>query len=163
MSQELGLRRKWTLRAGDQRVVVVKRAYERTTHVVMKALLWALYLPEYPDLVIEVAVGDRYKPDVVALDPRGRPRFWGEAGQVGVKKIRSLARRYRSTHLAVAKWDTRLDLVHGMIQTALTGLERKAPTDVICFPPDSAERFIDAEGAVHILHEDVDWFRFHGD
>jgi hypothetical protein len=160
MSRELELRRKWTLRAGDRRVVVVKKAYERSTHVVMKALLWALYLPEYPDLVIEVAIGDRYKPDVVALDQQGRPCFWGEAGQVGVKKIRSLARRYRRTHLAIAKWDTDLDLVHDMVRGALTGLDRKAPTDVICFPPDSIERFMDAEGTIRIHHDDVDWFRF---
>jgi len=161
MNQELRLRRKWTLRAGDQQVVFVKRAYERTTHVVMKALLWALYLPQYPDLVIEVAVGDRYKPDVVALDHDGRPRFWGEVGQVGAKKLRSVARRYRGTHLAIAKWDTRLELVQGMVQEALAGLERTAPTDLISFPAVSVERFIDADGYIHVVHDEVDWFRFH--
>jgi hypothetical protein len=55
----------------------------------LKALLWALCLPNYPDLTVEVSVGDRPKPDVVALDWQGLPRFWGEAGDVSVAKIRS--------------------------------------------------------------------------
>jgi hypothetical protein len=160
MSQELRLRRKWTLRAGDQQIVLVKRAYERSTHVIMKALLWALYLPQYPGLVVEVAVGDRYKPDVVALDHEGRPRFWGEAGQVGAKKIRSLARRYRGTHLAIAKWDTRLDLVQETVEEVLATLDRSAPTDLISFPADSAERFIDVDGYIDVVHDEIDWFRF---
>jgi hypothetical protein len=37
----------------------------------MKALLWALYLPIYPKLSVEIAIGDRYRPDVVELDLRG--------------------------------------------------------------------------------------------
>ena len=74
MTLDLLLRRKWTLRAGDRQVVLIKKPYESTEHVVMKALLWALYLPDYPDLTVEVGVGDRYKPDVVALDSHPPPR-----------------------------------------------------------------------------------------
>ena len=109
MTDELFLRRKWTLRAHGRQVVFVKKPYESDTHVLMKALLWALYLPAYPELTVEIAIGDRYKPDVVALDARGEPGFWGEAGDVTTAKIRSLARRYRDTHFALAKWDTRLE------------------------------------------------------
>lgn len=43
MTDELLLRRKWTLRAHGERVVFVKRVSERREHVLMKALLWALY------------------------------------------------------------------------------------------------------------------------
>ena len=48
MTDELFLRRKWTLRAHDRQVVFVKKSYESDTHVLMKALLWALYLPDVP-------------------------------------------------------------------------------------------------------------------
>lgn len=85
---ELRLRRKWTLRAHGRQVVFVKKPVESTEHVVMKALIWALYLPQYPDLIVEIPVGDKYKPDVVSLDAQGEPVFWGEAGDV------STARRY---------------------------------------------------------------------
>lgn len=56
--------------------MVVKRKHERIEHVWMKAFLWALYLPQYPTLSVELEIGETYKPDVVAMDrERGRPEF----------------------------------------------------------------------------------------
>lgn len=159
MTGELYLRRKWTWRAHGKQVVFVKRTNERSEHVLMKAFLWALYLPAYPNLVVEIRVGDRYKPDVVEMGPEGFPLFWGEAGQAGTDKIRSLARRYRDTHFALAKWDTRLDPYVTLIRNALDGISRSAPFDLICFPADSAERFIDDQGHIHIAHDALEWIR----
>ena len=159
MQSDLILPRKWTLRAHGKQVVFVKRSGERSAHVIMKALLWALYLPEYPDLLVEVPVGDRCKPDVVALGPDARPRFCAEAGSVGVEKIRTLARRYRDTHFAMAKWDTRLDPFLALVREALDGVTRSAPFDVIRFADDSADRFIDEKGRITITHEAIEWVR----
>lgn len=163
MTHELFLRRKWTFRAHGQQVVLVKRRNERSSHVLMKALLWALYLPLYPDLAVEIHIGDRYKPDVVALESDGRPCFWGEAGQVGLDKIRSLARRYRDTHFAIAKWETRLDPYVDLVRDALEGPRRPAPFDLLRFPADSAEHFIDDQGHIHVSHTDLEWERLGGD
>jgi hypothetical protein len=159
MDIDLLLPRKWTLRADGQKVVFVKRSDERSAHVVMKALLWALYLPTYPNLAVEVPVGDRYKPDVVSLDARGRPCFWAEAGEVRRRKIHDVARRYRHAHLAIAKWDADLDLVVEYVQKALRRSRHEGPVDVIVFPDDSAYRFIDDDGLVHISHAEVEWER----
>lgn len=162
MTDDLFLRRKLTLRAHDRQIVLVKRANEHRTHVLMKAFLWALYLPLYPDLQIELGIGDRYKPDVVSLesfDQTRRPRFWGEAGQVSVQKLRSLTRRYRGTHFALARWDVRLDGLVALVSEAITGLRRAAPFDILTFPPDSAERFIDHQGHIHLRHSDIEWRR----
>lgn len=159
MTEELFLRRKWTLRAHGQQVVFVKKPNESSQHVLMKALLWALYLPAYPDLTVEVAIGDRYKPDAVALDASGAPLFWAEAGDVSRAKIRSLARRYRHTHFAIAKWDTSLEPLRASVTGALAGLGRSAPFDLISFPADSAERFIDDSGQIHVSHSDLRWLR----
>lgn len=154
------LRRKLTLRAHGDQVVFVKRAQERIEHVWMKAFLWALYLPEYPELTVEVTVGDKYKPDVVAMDPRrNRPRFWGEAGHVGPEKIESLVERYPATHFAMAKWDTSLEGVLTSIENAARTVDRSAPIDLIRFPPDSAERFLDAKDRIDVSLEDVPWTR----
>ena len=63
------------------------------------------------EMDLEVEVGDRYRPDVVAVDlasPHPALRFWGEAGQVGVEKIRTLSKRYPYIHFAIAKWETSL-------------------------------------------------------
>ena len=159
MTPELVLRRKLTLRAHGKQVVFVKNAYERPEHVIMKALLWALYLPYYPEIGVEIAIGDRYKPDVVQLDERGYPLFWGEAGEVGEDKIRSLVKRFRGTHFVVARWHTRLDSLAEIVREALHGVRRSAPFDLISLPDDSADRFIDDEREIHITLRDVEWLR----
>jgi len=159
VTEELFLPRKWTLRAHGRQVVFVKKPYESATHVAMKALLWALYLPQYPDLTVEIAIGDRYKPDVVALNAQGEPQFWGEAGDVTTAKIRSLARRYRYTHFALAKWDTRLDPLLDIVTEAVAGLKRTAPFDLISFPADAVDRFIADDGTINIRWSDLLWIR----
>jgi len=159
MTSDLALRRKWTLRAHGQQVVLIKKPLESQEHVVMKALLWALYLPQYPGLTIEVAIGDRYKPDVVALDSFGEPLFWAEAGQVGRDKLRSLARRYRQTHFAIGRWASSLEPLADLAREAMAGLGRSAPFDLIRFPADSVERFIDADGRITVGHDAVQWLR----
>ena len=135
----------------------VKRSNERREHVLMKAFLWALYLPTYADLLVEVPVDDRYKPDVVSLDRRGEPRFWGEAGHVSPRKGRSLVRRYRGTHFAIAKWDTDLDPFVRTVRDVLDDFGGRARIDLLRFPPDSAERFIGERGRISLRHEDLDW------
>lgn len=160
MSSERHLRRKFTLRAHGEQVVFVKRKQERIEHVWMKAFLWALYLPTYPDLSVEVKIGSKYKPDVVAMDPaRGRPRFWGEAGHVGADKIEHLVRQYPQTHIAMAKWATSLAPFIEIVEEAMKDTPRQAPFDLIRFPDDSAERFLDAKGRITISHDALDWQR----
>ncbi|MGE0821526.1 MAG: hypothetical protein AB7G75_22600 [Candidatus Binatia bacterium] len=156
---DLVLARKWTFKAGKRQVVFFKHRREHSSHVLMKAFLWALYLPDYPELFVEVAVNDRYKPDVIACREDGHPQFWGEAGNVSVEKIRSLARRYRDTHFAIAKWQSNIAPLTEIVRSAVTGLRRSAPFDVLRFPMDSAERFIDQNGHVHLTHDDLEWIR----
>lgn len=150
------LRRKLTLRAHGEQVVFVKEKQERIEHVYMKAFLWALYLPVYPDLSVEVRVGDKYKPDVVSMDARrGTPRFWGEAGHVGADKIASLVRRYPDTHFAMSKWATSLGPFAEMIEEALQDVPRRAPFELYRFPEDAIDRFVDANGHVELSVENL--------
>ena len=160
MTTDLMLPRKWTLRAHGKQVVFVKKANERSAHVIMKALLWALYLPQYPEMVVEIRIGDKYKPDVVELDERGTPRFWGEAGAVSAAKIESLVRRFRSTHFVIAKWDARLDPHAAILEKALKNVTRSAPFDLISVPAYAAERFIDERGNITVTFDDLTWTRF---
>ncbi|NJP04498.1 MAG: hypothetical protein HC837_02130 [Chloroflexaceae bacterium] len=156
---QLVLPRKWLVRAHGQDIVLARRSNERPGHVIMKALLWALYLPAYPAMTVERAIGDRYKPDVVALDEQNQPRFWGEAGQVSSTKLRSLLRRYPSTHLALARWQGHLELMTTLVQQNLDQHPRTAPVDLLLFPADSIERFIDHQGYITITHTDLEWVR----
>jgi hypothetical protein len=137
----------------------------------MKAFLWALYLPTFPSLTVEVYANDpRYKPDVVAMPTTQDiytiltpPLFWGEAGMVGKEKIETLVRRYPDTHFAIAKWTSHLRPHAAIIQEALHGVERTAPFDLIGFPQDSLTRHITPKGDIRIQLEDVPYHRFDAD
>jgi hypothetical protein len=157
MDEDLSIRRKWTLRARGRQIVLVKRRNEKTSHVFMKAFIWSLYLPAYPNLSVEVRIRDRFKPDVVSLGGGGIPDFWGEAGYISNHKIKSLLRRYRNTHFVLAKWDTPLAPFAEIVRTALRDLQRMNPVDLINFPPDSVQRFIDSEGRIHVRREALEW------
>jgi hypothetical protein len=159
MDRDLMIRRKWTLRAHGKQIVLVKRVNEQSRHVLMKAFLWALYLPVYPEILVEVSIGDRYKPDLVALDSEGRPTFWGEAGQLGVEKLKSLLRRYRDTHFAIAKWNTPPHRFLDTMKKTVSSIDRQSPLDLIRFPGDSATRFINGRGEIHIVHDLLEWIR----
>ncbi|PSR00062.1 MAG: hypothetical protein BRD48_02300 [Bacteroidetes bacterium QS_9_68_14] len=167
MPSDKPLRRKYTFKtAGEDdktaQVVLVKHKREREAHVWMKAFLWALYLPAYPDLQVEVPAPreDRYKPDVVALDPWDDPRLWGEAGAVSAAKIRALLQRYPRTHFALGKWDQPLGRVAATVREVLRDRPtRHAPLDLLRFDADSRERFIDENGRVTLSFEEIEWRR----
>lgn len=157
-------RRRWKLHANGQQIVVVRGTNERFVHPLMKALLWALYMPLYSNITVEIRIGDRYKPDVVAFapdDPRFRenePIFWGEAGQVKKEKIQALVKRYPDTHFAIAKWETNLRPLHGVVLDALDGVKRNAHFDLINFQ-EGSESFVDDDGNVALSFEALDWLR----
>jgi hypothetical protein len=148
MASDVLLRRTLTLRAHGRKVVFVKRAGESAEHVVGKALLWTLYGAQYPDLAVEVGVGHRYKPDVVALRPDGTPAFWGEAGVASAQKLHTLARRFPDTHLAHATWRAALPQAEAFVRAALAGVRRRAPFD-------DALAFVCDDGTVRATFADV--------
>ena len=126
----------------------------------MKAFLWTLYLLEYPDLDVEVDIGDKYKPDVMAMDRRcGRPQFWGEAGAVGPDKMEHLVTHYADVPLVFGKWDRSLDSTLETVESAVHATERTAPIDLLRFPPESAERFVDEKGRISVSRGALRWVR----
>jgi hypothetical protein len=155
------LQRKLTVRAHGQSLVLIKRPIESAEHVLQKALLWAMYLPHYPHLRVEVRLSQpsRYKPDLLALDAQAAPVFWGECGAVGLDKLHFLLSRYRRTHFVFSKWDTRLEPVADLIQKALPSDRRTAPVELIGFPADAA-RYIDEDGSITLSHSDVEQRRW---
>ena len=157
---DLHLRRKLTFHAHGRALVLVKRSNEKIEHRLMMALLWALYLPRYPELRVDVPIGARYRPDLVQLGADGRPIFWAEAGEVGAEKLRLLCARYRDTHLVFAKWAINTQPFAAMIESAMRGVRRQAPVELIGFDADAA-RFVDATGNIAIQFGDVARREFH--
>lgn len=153
------LERKFTVRAHGRALVLHKREQEKPEHRVMMALLWAMYLPSYPDIRIDVPVGVRYRPDLVQLDAAGQPVFWGECGAVGAEKLEHLCHHYRDTHLVLAKWETRLDRVAQQIERALRGVRRTQPIELIGLHSQHAHA-IAASGEIDSALEGVERLRW---
>jgi hypothetical protein len=138
------LRRKWTVRAHGQSLVLIKKPIESAEHVLQKALLWARYLPYYPALRVEVPLPQpsRYKPDLLALAPTDEPLFWGECGVVSTDKLQFLLNRYRNTHFVFSRWNVNPAPYAAAIDTALPRKPRRAPIELITFPASASEWFL---------------------
>lgn len=134
---ELHLPRIIRVRAAGRTLVLAKRAGESTAHVLLKAIGYARYLPDYPGLRVEAPIGTRYKPDLVALGDDGTPMIWIECMHVDLGKVRKLVRRYPRTHLV---WLRRQGQVAGavrIVEDALVGVRRAAPLEILGVPDDA--------------------------
>jgi len=156
MDSQLLLGGKYTFRVGSRKLVFVKRPVEHPRHVIMKALLWALYVPLYPDLRIEVPIGYKYKPDLVQMGSDS-PLFWGEAGHVGNQKLKRMLKRFPKTHFAFAVWENPLKPMGTRVRHLTRVIHRQAPIDLIRFPEDAGSLFIDPRGAIRVRHQELEW------
>lgn len=86
-----------------ERMRLWQRRGESYEHVLMKALGYAMFARQYPTLEIEVKVGLRYKPDLVARNADGEFLFWGEAGANSLRKTNWLLKHTRIERLALFK------------------------------------------------------------
>jgi uncharacterized protein YaeQ len=96
-------------RIAGQRVTLYKKNGESYEHVLMKALGFAMFRPQFPNLEIEKRIGLRYKPDLIALNELGKAEFWGECGQVGLRKIAWIAKHSGARQLALFKFNITAD------------------------------------------------------
>ena len=86
-----------------KRVRLWQRIGESYEHVLLKALGFAMFVKDYPDLEIEKKVGLRYKPDLVAQSAGGEFIFWGEAGENSLRKSYWLLKHARVEKLVLFK------------------------------------------------------------
>ncbi|MCA9402684.1 MAG: hypothetical protein KC897_02785 [Candidatus Omnitrophica bacterium] len=149
----LELRKKYSLRVGDHKIVLLKKAYESEFHVLAKALVYALYLPVYPDLTVEKGIEDRYKPDAVALDAGGSVIFWAECGAVKPEKVGKILHKFRRAHFVFVKQPAHVRPFIQILEKIVRSLKHPVRAEVIAFP-DDFERFIDAKGYITIGRED---------
>jgi hypothetical protein len=153
------LRRKWSFRINGQKQILIKRAEEKDTHVLMKIFLAKLYNKQYDDIKIEVryAAEKRYKPDLLATDLQGEAIFWGECGEVSLEKVHTLISRYRDTHLSFAKWNINPRPFEKIIDEGLEKIKKKrqAPVDFINFTEEDRDKIAD-KGEILI-----DWGQFY--
>jgi len=81
-----------------------KQRMETLQHVLTKAVIWKLFMNDYPNLEIEYDIGDDdYLPDVVSTTGE-EISFWGEAGRCKVHKALDLMLRYPNAHIVHCRW-----------------------------------------------------------
>lgn len=85
------------------RVRLWQRPGESHEHILMKALGYAMFIGEYPNLEIEVKVGLRYKPDLIAIKSGGDFEFWGECGANSIRKTHWILKHTRTEKLVLFK------------------------------------------------------------
>lgn len=86
-----------------RRVRLWQRTGESYEHILMKALGYAMFVNEFPTLEIEVKVGLRYKPDLIARNIAGDFLLWGEAGANSIRKTSWLLKHTRTKKLVLFK------------------------------------------------------------
>lgn len=85
------------------RVRLWQRTGESYEHILMKTLGYAMFVGEFPTLEIEIKVGLRYKPDLIARNAAGDFLFWGEAGANSIRKTSWLLKHTRTEKLVLFK------------------------------------------------------------
>jgi len=130
-----------------RRVRLWQRRGETYEHVLLKALGFAMYVPEYPRLEIEVSVGLRYKPDLVALNESVTPRagarflFWGECGLVSMRKVAWLLKHGDAERVVLFKLGRAADPLVRELRAAVGQRYREGGRlQLVNFVPDVSER-----------------------
>jgi hypothetical protein len=86
-----------------KRMRLWQRTGESYEHILMKALGYAMFAREYPNLEIETKVGLRYKPDLIALGDKNDFAFWGECGQNSIRKTHWILKHTRTEKMVLFK------------------------------------------------------------
>ena len=84
-----------------KKMIFFKEETESREHVVLKLLAYLLFYDEM--LRVEVAIGTHYKPDLVIEGDHGVPSLWIDCGRITLKKIESLAGKFRKTKIVIVK------------------------------------------------------------
>ena len=141
----------------DASIKIRKNRGEMLQHVLVMAVLWKLFRKTYPNMEIEVDVGDRlYTPDVVARNDRGEIIFWGESGRMKPKKAADLARRYPKAHIVHCRHGMDIDDFSKDIYNAIRNEPREGRFTFASIPFD-VWRFFDDDLNVNVTMDDLVW------
>lgn len=86
-----------------KRMRLWQRIGESYEHVLMKALGYAMFVENYPNLEIETKLGLRYTPDLIALSAKNDYAFWGECGQNAIRKTHWILKHTRTEKMVLFK------------------------------------------------------------
>lgn len=85
----------------SKKMILVKDEMETREHVVLKLLSYILFYD--PRLKVEFSIGTHYKPDLVIEGDYGVPELWIDCGRVTLRKLESVASKFRRTKILIVK------------------------------------------------------------
>lgn len=88
---------------GGEKLRLWQARGESYEHVLMKALAYSIFVGRHPDLQVEVKVGLRYKPDLIAIGEDGGFDLWAECGMVSIVKTAWLMKHTSAKTVAIFK------------------------------------------------------------
>ncbi|MEO5857449.1 MAG: hypothetical protein ABIR33_00725 [Pyrinomonadaceae bacterium] len=128
---------------------------ESFEHVLMKALGYAMFSSEYPDLEIERRVGLRYKPDLIAVAPDGTFDFWGECGINSIRKTVWLMKHSGANRMVLFKINYGAEQLAELLRDAIGAKYRKAGRlRLVNFVPEIK----DLTASKQIAKVSADWY-----
>jgi hypothetical protein len=148
---------------------LLKKRMETLQHVLTKAMIWKLFMDDYPNLEIELNIGDPdYLPDVVGTTTTTSNHteisFWGESGRMKVHKALDLMRRYPSAHIVHCRWGIEVESYMGpfieYLETELYDEDTSWWRGKFSFAslPLKVWEFIDEDtGTILIERSDLEW------
>jgi len=89
-----------------EKIVLESRSTESVRHIALKILTYLWFRAEAAPLplVIERSVGQRHKPDMVAMDPAtGSIRLWIDCGQIEPKRLARILKANANARVLVLK------------------------------------------------------------
>jgi hypothetical protein len=139
----------------DRKIRLWQREGESFRHVLLKALGFAMFVDEYPDLEIETDVGLRYTPDLISFDADRDFRFWGECGMVSIKKTAWLLKHTRTPRIAILKMNGPITHLAKQLREEVPAKYRpKNRLELISFSSNVIE--LTASGQIGKV--DADWY-----
>lgn len=149
-----------------------KKREESLQHVLTKAVLWKLFMDEYPNIEIEHDIGDpNYLPDVVNINESEenqsqQPLFWGESGRMKAHKAVDLMQRYPDMNIVHCRWGMDiedisrplLEYLQDKFDSGELDLSQRKGKFTFCSVPHDVWRFIDEEtGVIQVKKRDLQW------
>lgn len=99
------MRTKFTFRLtcnGEERKLVLTQAQgESTDHVALKLVSYLLFFAREP--LIEVDVGQHFKPDLACLDEDGQVTLWVDCGTTSLQKLNRVATKNHRAEVYIVK------------------------------------------------------------
>ena len=100
---------KYTIQVENgEKLVVEKSGGESLRHILQKVCAYLLFCEDKPQIERRLTDNKRdYRPDVVAFDEQGNVTLWVDCGQIHVRKVDDLTRRYPHARIVIVKIDRR--------------------------------------------------------